>query len=412
MRAAAVIAEFNPFHSGHRLLLQSCREKAGADVVAVVMSGNFVQRGAPACMDRRVRTLAALRCGADVVLELPLPYAMATAERFAFGAVSVLAGLGGVELLAFGSECGDLSLLQSAAHKAEQAENSQCFRLLLQKGYSFAQARQGALEEMGEGGLLRSPNNALAVEYLRQLKLQKAQMEPFTIPRQGAGHDEAVPRGAYASGSMLREALFRGREQELCRYLPPEIFALTVQGAGELADVTRGERAILSRLRGMTHQQFSRLPDCSEGIENRLYKAVRQACTLEQLYAMIKTKRYTLARVRRLVLSAFLQVDGSLCRQSAPYAHLLGFTPAGKALLSRWKSTAAIPLSPSLRLLERQNETAQRFARLEAAADDQYAVFLPQLRPCGYAYTAPVVTIGENKTEESEYGTDNARADL
>ena len=127
---------------------------------------------------------------------------------------------------------------------------------------------------------------------------------------------------------------------------------------------------------------------------------------------MIKTKRYTLARVRRLVLSAFLQVDGSLCRQSAPYAHLLGFTPAGKALLSRWKSTAAIPLSPSLRLLERQNETARRFARLEAAADDQYAVFLPQLRPCGYAYTAPVVTIGENKTEESEYGTDNARADL
>jgi len=400
MRTAAVIAEFNPFHTGHQLLLEKCRTDVGADCVVVVMSGNFVQRGEPACLDRRIRTRTALLSGADVVLELPLPYAMATAERFAFGGISLLEQLGGIDVLAFGSECGDLSLLQKAAEIAKQAEGSDQLRKLLAGGMTFAQARQAAVEMlMGEDAqLLRSPNNALAVEYLRQITEQCASIKPFTIQREGAGyHDEDALQG-YASASMLRKALREGNREILSSFMNAASLqeVLAAVDAGALADPLLGERAVLARLRMMTDEEFLTLPDCSEGIENRLKKAIKDACTVDELCDMMKTKRYSMARVRRLIYSAFLGVDGSLCKEQVPYAHLLGFTPTGAKLLSRWKETSRIPVSQSLRQLENLDGSCRKFAQLEGKADDLFSLFLHTPRPCGYAYTAPVVTIGEH----------------
>lgn len=398
MKTAAVIAEFNPFHTGHQLLLEKCRTDAGADCVVVVMSGNFVQRGEPACLDRKIRTKAALLSGADVVLELPLPYAMATAERFAFGGVSLLGQLGGIDVLAFGSECGELSLLTQAAEIAKQAEGSERFRQLLAGGMTFAQARQAAVEElMGDDAqLLRSPNNALAVEYLRQLSEQGSAIKPFTVKREGAGyHDEQAEQG-YASASMLRKSLYDGNAELLREYMGDAVYRTVCEEIekGHLADPLLGERAVLAKLRTMTDEQLLTLPDCSEGIENRLKKAVKEACTVGALCDMMKTKRYSMARVRRLVYSAFLGIDGTLCKEPVPYAHLLGFTQTGAKLLSKWKVTAKIPVSQSLRQLENLGGSCQRFAQLESAADDLFSLFLHTPRPCGYAYTAPVVTIG------------------
>lgn len=398
MRIAAVIAEFNPFHTGHRLLLRRCREEAGADCVVAVMSGNFVQRGEPACLDRRVRAEMALRCGVDLVVELPLPYAMATAERFSFGAVSLLRRLGGIDLLAFGSESGELESLLEAAGAVEQAERSGRFRELLSGGIGFAAARQRALEELlcEKSALLREPNNALAVEYLRQLKGQDVPIKPFTISREGAGYHSGEPAGGYASASMLRRALWENDMEPLQCYTPKEswdILRIALE-KGQAAMPRLGERAVLARLRTMPRNALADLPDCSEGIENRLWKAVREACTVEQLCDMMKTKRYSMARVRRLAYAAFLGIDGALCREEAPYGHVLGFTPAGAAVLSRWKKTAKIPVSHSLRQLEQLGGVAGRFAQLEGRADDLYSLFLPCPRPCGYAYTAPVICPG------------------
>lgn len=398
MKVAAVIAEFNPFHTGHMMLLRRCRESAGANCIVVVMSGNFVQRGEPACLDRRLRTRAALLSGADMVIELPLPYAMATAERFAFGAVSLLSQLGGVDLLAFGSECGELSLLLEAVKAAREAEGSDRFCELLRGGSGFALARQLAAEELiGERAeLLRKPNNALAVEYLRQLEEQKANIVPFTIQREGAGYHSDIAENGFASASMLRQALQRIDVTSVRPYMPELVWQEVLREVeeGRLADPVLGERAVLARLRTMSDEQLLCLPDCSEGIENRLKKAVREAYTVDSLCDMMKTKRYSMARVRRLVYSAFLGIDGTLCREKAPYCHILGFTPTGARLLSRWKETSVIPISQSLRQLERLGGECEAFARLEGKADDLYSLFLPVPRPCGYAYTAPVVTVG------------------
>lgn len=393
-KTAAIIAEFNPFHTGHALLLQKCRE-TGADCILIALSGNYVQRGEPAVFDRYLRTEAALRCGADIVIELPLPYALSTAERFAYGAVSLFQqlGLGSGDYLVFGSEAGNLKSLQNAALASEQAEQSALFKNLLEKGMSFASARQQAVETLfpESGEILRSPNNALGVEYLRQLSKLQCPMEAVAIQRQGADHHSGKPKDGFASGTMLRQMLRESHWDEAACFFPEEAAKVFQNGISQTALPERGERAVLCRLRCLERDVLSHLPDCSEGIENRLWKASRQACTFQELCDMIKSKRYPMARVRRLVYSAFLQVDGELCQEPVPYCHLLGFTQRGEALLSRWKRQAKIPVSPSLKKLQELGGSCEKFAWTEARADDLYSLFQPVPRPCGAAYTAPVV---------------------
>ena len=405
LRTAAVIAEFNPFHRGHAYLLRRCRE-LGADCVLAVMSGNYVQRGGPAVFDRALRTKAALLCGADLVVELPLPFAMATAERFAYGAVSLLKGLGmdQRDLLVFGSEAGSMEALTLAAGHCAAAEASPLFRRFLEEGDSFASARQRAVEALcpASGELLRQPNNALGVEYLRKLEQLECPMVPYTLPRRGADHHSDTPREGFASASLLRRGVLEGRWEEIAGFFPRQAAEVFREGLSQAAVPELGERAVLCRLRTLERESLSRLPDCSEGIENRLWKSIRQACTFGQLCDMMKTKRYPMARVRRLVYSAFLQLDGELCRQAVPYCRPLGFTRRGEALLARWKGEASIPVAHSLKRLEESGELCRRFAQAEAAADDLYSLFQPSPRPCGAAYTSPVLRIDPTGYEKME----------
>lgn len=404
-QTAAVIAEFNPFHRGHAYLLRRCREM-GADCILAVMSGNYVQRGGPAIFDRALRVRAALLCGADLVVELPLPFAMATAERFAYGAVSLLKGLrmNQRDWLVFGSEAGSVEELRRAADHCAAVESSPLFRHFLEAGSSFATARQQAVEALfpGSGELLRQPNNALGVEYLRKLEQLECPMTPYTIPRRGADHHSDTPREGFASASLLRKGLLEGKWEEIAGFFPQQAAEVFREGLLQAAVPELGERAVLSRLRTLERESLARLPDCSEGIENRLWKSIRQACTFQELCDMIKTKRYSMARVRRLAYSAFLQLDGELCREEVPYCRLLGFTPRGEAMLARWKGEAGIPVSHSLKRLEESGELCRRFAQAEAAADDLYSLFLPRPRPCGAVYTAPVVRVMASENEKME----------
>ena len=404
-QTAAVIAEFNPFHRGHAYLLRRCREM-GAYCVLAVMSGNYVQRGGPAIFERALRTRAALLCGADLVVELPLPFAMATAERFAHGAVSLLKGLGmdQRDWLVFGSEAGSMEELRRATGHCTAAESSPLFRHFLEEGDSFAAARQQAVETLfpASGELLRRPNNALGVEYLRKLEQLECPMIPYTIPRRGADHHSRTPREGFASASLLRRRLLEGKWEEAAGFFPEKAAEIFQEGLLQTAIPELGERAVLCRLRTLERESLSRLPDCSEGIENRLWKSIRQACTFQELCDMIKTKRYSMARVRRLVYSAFLQLDGELCREAVPYCRLLGFTQRGEVLLVRWKGEAGIPVSHSLKRLEESGELCRRFAQAEAAADDLYSIFQPNPRPCGAAYTTPVVRVTASENEKME----------
>ena len=397
MKTAVITAEYNPFHKGHRWQLEQVRA-AGASHVAVVMSPDFTQRGTPAIFPKRLRAQAALQNGADLVLELPVCYALAGAQRFAFGAVQLAAAMGCVDLLAFGAEDADLVQLRQACTALQQEEVNQTIRQLLPSGITFAKARERAVAAgYGEETdlLLQKPNNILAIEYLCQLeKLPDAHIQPLALGRIGNTHD-GEPVGEFASASFLRGLMLEGRWEQAQQYLPQNVWQLyrQAQQDGQFADLQLGERAVLSALRRMEQKEMAQLADLSEGLENRLYRASREACSLEQLYAAVKSKRYPLARVRRLVMNAFLQLPAQMQMLPPPYLRVLGMNERGKQILSAMKKTASLPVSTSLMKLARSTQAARQWAQVEAAACDQYSIFCRQMQPAGSDWSLPFVSL-------------------
>ncbi len=392
MVLAGIVAEYNPFHNGHAYQIAKTRA-AGATHIVAVMGGNFLQRGGPACAPKLVRANAAIAGGADLVLELPLPYAAATAERFAWGALGVLAGLGCVQMLSFGSECGDLAALSSVAQAISSPACHAAIKNLLTQGITYASARQQAITELcgaQAAALLASPNNTLAIEYLRQLSLQKLPIQPFTVQRIGAAHDALTTQNGLASASYLRELLHKQPLDALTPFVPEAVLKIYEQAQKEdlFPFIPHSlDAALLSRLRGMEHTEFSILPDLSEGLEHRLYEAVRRSTSLEELLALAKTKRYPLARLRRLIWSAYLQIPSDMMHLPVPYLRVLAFNQRGVEIFRCASRLTTLPLSHSLARLEQTDAFCARFARLEARAADLYALGLPKILPCGSDYT-------------------------
>ena len=347
-KISGIISEFNPYHLGHQSLIVQTRQ-AGATHIVAIMSGNFVQRGEPACFDKWVRTKTALSAGVDLVIELPLPWAVSGAETFAAGGVSIANALGCVHQLSFGSECGDIEALSAVADILRTEQFSQALQVELQKGITFASARQAAmlsLTNQETASLLEHPNNILAIAYCNALKDINSTIRPFTIKRIGASHhDITLPPKKIASASQIRRMI--ERKKEYATYVPKETYpylASAMQNKTAPASIQRLERAILAKLRTMTLQEFANLPDVSEGLEHRLYKAAKTAVSLTDFYAYVKTKRYTHARIRRITLCAFLNIQAAYTQTPPPYLHVLGFNQKGKELLSLIKQTAALPI--------------------------------------------------------------------
>ena len=398
MRLAGIVAEYNPFHGGHAYHIALTRESATHTVA--VMSGHFVQRGDIACMSKWARTEAALRCGCDLVLELPLPYCVAGAQTFARGAVFILHALGCVDILSFGCETDDLKLLQAVSRAAYRPELIQRMHPYLAQGRTFAAARELAIREMnGEAviAVLRAPNNILSIEYLHALDELGSPIAPLPVPRAGAAHDETgSPSGVFASASQLREMLRAGRLEEIRPYMPSTAFNILAweTAAGRApCGIARMERALLALLRRASPEELAVLPDLSEGLEHRLFRAIRESGSLDELYARVKTKRYTLARIRRLVLSAALGIGRRDSEGTPPYIRVLGMNAAGEEILRTAKHTAALPL---LTRAPKPGELSGRAARLwelENRATDLFALAQPSPAPCGMEYTTGMVKV-------------------
>lgn len=348
MTIAGIVAEYNPFHLGHQHQIQETRRRLGPDCAVVcVMSGDFVQRGEPAVFSKFARAEAAVRCGADLVIELPLPWCMASAEQFARGAVGLLDGLGVVDVLSFGSECGNAELLRQAADSLNSAQYRAELRRYLDEGLSFAVCRQKAMETVaGEGcaEVLTRPNDNLAVEYLRAVRHYGAAMEALAVPRIGAGHD-ARTEGPVRSGAELRELL--ALKRDIGPYLPEEagrVFREEMrQGRGPVT-LSALEPLILSRLRMLDASDFSNLPDAGEGLERKLFSACQIHSSLAEIYDSTKSKRYTHARIRRMTLSAALGIQKSQFFERPPYARILALNSAGRAVLKAAKEKGTVPI--------------------------------------------------------------------
>lgn len=384
---SGIVCELNPLHRGHAYLLQEARRHS--DAVVCVMSGNWVQRGEPAVLSKFVRARMALACGADLVAELPLPWACAGAEPFAFGAVSLLDSLGCIGQLWFGSECGDAERLNRLASLLLSPAFSNALRDCLQTGKSFAAARQQAVTQLAgseEAALLESANNILGIEYCKALHRLQSPITPMTVKRMGSPHDcrqEATP-DAFLSASQLRELLREG--QSLEGLLPPaawQILQEEISAGRAPGDFSRLETAVIARLRSMSKAEFAALPDVSEGLENRLYEVSRRALTLEALYEGVKSKRYSHARIRRIVAAAFLGIPRNLPAKP-PYFRVLAMNARGREVLRAASQKATIPLLSRPRdFLQGPEEPRSLFA-LEQRATDLFALTLPAPPACGW----------------------------
>ncbi len=417
MQVAGIIAEYNPFHNGHAYHIAQTR-RAGATHIMAVMSGNFVQRGEPAVLEKRARAEMALLGGADLVLELPMPWCCARAQDFARAGVTLLHATGCVQTLAFGSECGDIERLQHAARALDTPQLRECLRDFLAQGLPLAAAREKAAAQcLGEkaASLLRGANDALALEYLRALEHVHSPIRPLAIRRAAAAHDSAGMSGGFCSASHLRSLLLQGNPAWSGAMPAQAVEILLREMAAGKAPICYPvlETAILAQLRRMTPEDWAALPDISEGLEYRLYRAARYAASLEEFFIAAKTKRYTHARIRRLALHAFLGVTREAMRLSPPYLRVLGFNERGQELLRRMRNTATLPVLMRASELRRLSSDAHYIYQLNAQTTDLFALAMPHKQPCGLEQRENAkIMLEPTQTDERTEGARHGRSKI
>lgn len=393
MPVAGIICEYNPFHLGHARMIENLRRQ-GMDGIVCAMSGNFVQRGEFALLSKQARAEMAVRCGADLVLEVPTPWSASGAENFARGGAALLEETGVVTHLAFGSECGDVSALDHLAEILDSREYESALQRNLRSGRSFAVCRRmAAAELLGEetAALLDLPNNNLGVEYCRALHRMHSRMKVITLPREGAEHDSA-PCDGIASASCIRKLLRRGNAAEAVQYLPRESAEILLRemAAGRApVYMEQCERAVLARLRCMNEADFAPYDGGGEGLYRRVYRAVQEECTVRGILDAAKTKRYSHARLRRLLLAAYLELPTDPLPERLPYLRLLAANERGRQLLREMRDQHAPVLTKPADVASLGREAEKLFTE-EARRTDLYTLAYPNLQEsrCGADWRA------------------------
>lgn len=395
-KLAGIIAEYDPFHNGHAWQLQQAKA-LGAQRVAVAMSCGLTQRGALPLLPESVRVQAALTCGADLVFALPAPYACSGAECFARAGVQLLAAAG-CDALVFGAETPDAALLMEAARVLSGAEYRNALKARLAAGArSFAAARQAAVEAVcpgtGLAALLDKPNNNLAVEYCKAILELGAALVPIPLPRQGAGHGQALTEtgGQFASASALRTLWQSGGADAAAPYVPAEVLPLYREAfaAGQYTDLAAAQRCQLALLRSRCAgtAPFAQVRGISEGLEHRLEAAVRSSTTHAELLDSLTTVRYPRARMRRLAMDAALDYSVDAFPALPPYLHLLGAQKDALPLLK----AAALPVSHSLARLAEQNTPCRAVVDAQLRACDFGALCRKKPEPMGGALRQKII---------------------
>ena len=327
----SIICEYNPLHLGHIRQFEAIREKFGPDTTIVcLMSGNFVQRGQPAVIDKSLRAKAAIKSCADLILELPITAALSSAEGFASAGVRILSPFS--DYLCFGTESGTEESLMRTAKALLSPAFSVYLKEALEKGLSFPSAREQALQKMGfSDALVRNPNDILAVEYCKAILAEKSSMRPFPIRRQGSYHAEDAdpenPSATAVRSLMLSSGLWLDSVPESAR----SIFA-----DASIHTIAAGERAMLMRLRTMTDEAFEALPYGSEGLWRKFMHCARERSSLEGILASTKSKRYTRSRIDRMAMCAFLGLTAQDLEMRPPYTRILAFNDRGRRILNAY----------------------------------------------------------------------------
>ena len=361
MDVTGIICEYNPLHLGHKKQIDTIKAVHPNGSIVCLMSGNYVQRGNPAILDKSLRAKAAVLCGADLVLELPITASLSSAEGFAHESVRILGSF--CNRLCFGAESADHASLLSTAQALLSPAFPEALHKELDKGLSFPAARQAALQNMGlQANTLSLPNDILATEFCKAILAQGLTMQPMPIVRQGGYHD-SVPDRSNPSATALRNRMLQA--DAWLDYVP-EVARNCFKNA-IFHDISAGEQAIIYRLRSMTDADFEALPYGSEGLWRKLMHNSRTLTTLEEILSATKSKRYTRTRLDRMVMCAFLDITASELSSPAPYVRVLAFNDAGRALLKTARSAGCF--------LNAGESTDHPYQQLEQRVGRLYSLF-------------------------------------
>ena len=333
--AVGIIAEFNPFHNGHKFILETAKSITNERIVAI-MSGAFVQRGGTAVTAKLTRARMALSNGADLVIELPVTFSHNTAQKFAMGAVGTLKATGIIDTLVFGSESGDVSSIKKAADilSDEPPEVSDKIKELMSGGVSYPIARQTAYNGYFNTDILSDPNDILAVEYLRASNVLGADFRPLAIKRTGTGHDSDTVTKSIASATEIRRRVSVG--ESFSDFMPLSDF--------EVYDTKKLDTSVISNLRLISPKILSDINEVSEGLENKFIAVSRDVDNVCDLCMAVKSKRYTLSRIRRIAYSSLIGLTKDIADLPPSYIRVLGANENGRTLLREMKEKASLPI--------------------------------------------------------------------
>jgi len=408
MNTTAIISEYNPFHNGHRLHIEKARELIGADFVVAVMSGNFVQRGEPAIFDKFLRTRCALLNGVDLVIEMPVLSACAAGQYFAEGAIKVLNAANIVDNIFFGSEIGDINVLKKTADIMldEKKSVSNALKLNLSRGMSFPAARADAFSGSDEevSSVLCSPNNILAIEYLKALHLTKSKIKPFTMQRVIADYHSEEILGEISSATAVRKAILNGNLAGAYLSVPENIRDL-YQNAIDNENIFALDN--LSRIfhyiiKTKPKSEIAKSLDISEGLENRIISASEQNYLISDIIQKVKTKRYTLSKIRRIILQILLNTTkesfGEFNNKTIPYIRVLGFKKSSEHLLKELHRQASVPAITNLKQAKNLlDERRHNMLEYELMTSDIYALsqncYISNPKRKGFEYGMPIVIV-------------------
>ncbi len=398
MKTYGIICEYNPFHNGHIYQIEETKRLTGADHIVAIMSGNYVQRGDVAIMDKFTRARIAVEHGVDLVVEMPVQYSLSSAEFFARCGVMMLKSLRCVDGIAFGSECGDIEELKRCAEAVLAVSTKENLEPLLKQGMSYPEAvRQLVAYSYGPltAELLDSPNNTLAIEYLKAIKaLGIDDMDAVTIKRKGADHD-GEPVDGIASASYIRQLI--DDEEDFSQYVPKETVDAIKEydEKGNLCWFDNLERAIMYRMRTISLPDLKATSGVGQGLENRVFQAGHTASDLDQLINMIKTKRYPEARIRRIILNALIGVKQDDIKVPPIFGRILALNDRGSEIVkmagSLPENKFSFPFSTTLKdVVKSDNKRIQRTVALNNLATDIYTMASRNARPGGMDFTAKI----------------------
>jgi len=393
MKVTSIISEYNPFHNGHLYHMKRTKELTGADAIICVMSGNFVQRGLPAIIDKWTRAKTALECGADLVIELPVIYSLSSAEFFAFGAVSLLNSLGVVNSISFGSEEGEIQFIKSIAEilLKEPFEFKEELKKYLKLGYAYPKARSLALKEyirdvdiMDKNieQSLSTSNNILGIEYLKSLIKLNSNIKPYTIKREGASYNSESMDSLFSSATAIRKYVKKYEDiSALYSHMPEASYNLLLDLKNNNYEFAN-EKNMLKFIKYKhfcTKSKIEKLPDVIEGLHNKIYKSLERSNDYNDLIENIKSKRFTYTRINRILCQYFIgfeKYDTEILRKEpCPYGRVLGFNKMGTKILKELKKSSKIPIFTKL------PKTYKEVLNLDIEATKAYSLLNPQIDP-------------------------------